>query len=169
MAAGLWHELLVLKRHRERRAQLQLQARRSEWAAAQQAQLSAGQVLQAHRRLADEHEGALYADLLRRRVRLRDIEQVQQAVAQLRRTEQGLQQRLEEATALTQRRAESSAQAQQQHRAAERVMEKFDQLARQHLDAAARQAEHDEELELDEAAAQRRDRNDWDRSDENPP
>jgi hypothetical protein len=165
----MWQALLDLKTFRERQAQMALLARRSEQAAAHRARLAADDALQAHRRLADQHERALYADLLRKRVRLRDIEQVQQAVAQLRRTEQGLLQRQDEASALERQRAEASTHAQQQHRGAERVKEKFDQLARQHADAALLAAERHEDLELEEAAAQRRERDDWDRSDETPP
>lgn len=162
----MWHALQRIKGLREQQAQAVLQARQAELAAARRAREAAEQALQAHRRLAQDHERALYADLLRRRVRLRDIEDVQQAVAHLKRTEHGLATRREEALVLERRHEEQAAQAHQVQRAAARVKEKFDQLARLHADAIGQAAEQAQDQEIEEAAALRRDRDDWDRQDE---
>lgn len=158
----MWRELQQLKTHRACEAQRTLQARRLEQAVARRALEAAAQALAAHRRLADEHERSLYAELMRGLVRLRDIEDVQHAVAWSRRTETTLATREQEAgrTAQERDRAASAAQAAQQ--AAARVQEKFDQLVRQHDLDEARAAERAEDLELDELASLRRDREDWD-------
>lgn len=162
----MWRELQQLKAFRERRAQLALLARRHELAAARREHQAAEQALQAHRRLADEHERTLYAELLRRQVRLRDIEQVQLSVAQLRRTETTLADRAQQAAGVQQQREQQAGAAQAEHRAAERVREKFDQLALLHDAETARAAERAEDLEFEEVASLRRDREDWDHADE---
>ena len=157
----MWRELQQLKTFREQQAQTALLARRAELAIARRAREAAQQALQAHQRLAQEHEKTLYAELLRKLVKLRDIEDVQQAVAHLKRTEHGLATKQEEAATHERRHEDQAAQAQQLHRAAERVKEKFDQLARLHFDEAAREAERVEEAEIEEVASLRRDRDDW--------
>ncbi|HSW06931.1 type III secretion system stalk subunit SctO [Aquabacterium sp.] len=162
----MWRELQQVKKFREQQAQTALLAHRSELAVARRAHEAAELALQAHRRLAQEHEYSLYAELLRKRVKLRDIEDVQHTVAHLRRTEQDLVTRQEAAAAHERRHENEAALAQQAHRAAERVKEKFDQMAGQHFDEAAREAERVEDLELEEVAALRRDRDDWDSGDE---
>jgi type III secretion protein O len=160
----MWLALQKLKNFREQQAQTLLLARRAELAAARRAREAAERALQAHRRLADEHERTLYAELMRRQVKLRDIEEVQQAVAQLRRTEQALATHEEEAAGVERQRKDHEAQAHAAHRAAGRVKEKFDQLVNQHVDAEAREAERSEDLELEEAASLRRDSDEWDGS-----
>lgn len=162
----MWRDLQQLKSFRERQARTTLLARQAELALAHRSQAAAADALQAHRRLAEQHERSLYADLMRRRVRLRDIEQVQQAVAHLGRVEQGLAQREQDAARRAEQQSQLTDQASQQHRVAERVQEKFDQLARQHDDEAARLAERAEDLELEEVASLRREREDWDGLDE---
>jgi type III secretion protein O len=157
----MWRELQQLKTFREQQAQTTLLARRAELALARRSREAAEQALQAHQRLAQEHEQSLYAELLRKRVKLRDIEDVQQAVAHLKRTEHGLATKREEAATHERRHEAQTQAAQAAHRAAERVKEKFDQLARLHFDEAARAAERAEEREIEEAAALRRDRDDW--------
>lgn len=159
----MWAALQSLKAFRARQAQLALQARRSELAAARRAHEAATQALQAHRRLAEEHERTLYAELLRRLVRLRDLEDVQQAVAQARRTEDQLATRAQQAADAERERGRQAAAALDVHRSAERAQEKFDQLARLHHAEAALAAERAEDLEFEEVATLCREREDWDR------
>lgn len=162
----MWRELEQLKAFRERQARSALQARRTELALARRAAESASQAVTAHRMQAQQRERVLYDDLLARVVHLRDIEQVQQAVAQLKQQELALVGQQQQAQRSEQQHEQQAQDAQAQHRGAERVLEKFVQLARLHFDEAAREAERQEDLELEEVASLRRDREDWDRSDE---
>lgn len=162
----MWRELEQLKSFRERQARAALQARRTELALARRAAEAAAQAVVAHRLEAQQRERLLYDDLLARVVRLRDIEQVQSAVAQLKQREQALVGEQQAAQRSEQQREHQTQDAQAQHRGAERVLEKFVQLARIHFDEAAREAERQEDLELEEVASLRRDREDWDRTDE---
>lgn len=93
----MWRELLELKDFRERQALTALQRGRSELAQAQAALERALARLQQHRELARTHERSLYDGLMRRTVRLRDIEDVQQSVSALRQAEQRLQLESEQA------------------------------------------------------------------------
>ena len=162
----MWRELKELKAFRESQARTALQARRGEWAQARQAHEAARAAVLQHRREALAREHALFGELLARIVRLRDIEQVQQELSQLKQHEQALVAQQQGAAQTEQQREQQVTQAQTTHRGAERVLEKFEQLARLHFDEAAREAERQEDLELEEVASLRRDRDDWDRSDE---
>lgn len=158
----MWRELLELKSFREGQAQTALQRRRSELALAQAALDTAMKRLQSHRERAVEHERGLYAGLLRRLVRLRDIEEVQQAVAALRQAEQRLELEQEQAQGRQNDALTAARTAHDLHRQAERAKEKFVQLATLHHAELLRDAERAEDLEMEEVASLRRDREDWD-------
>ena len=162
----MWRELEQLKSFRERQARSALQMRRTELALARRAAESASEAVSAHRIQAQQRERVLYDELLARVVRLRDIEAVQQAVAHLKQRELALVGEQQAAQRSEQQREQQAQDAQAQHRGAERVLEKFVQLARIHFDEAAREAERQEDLELEEVASLRRDRDDWDQTDE---
>ncbi|MBL8334027.1 MAG: YscO family type III secretion system apparatus protein [Rubrivivax sp.] len=159
----MWRELQQLKAFREGQARTQLQASRTELALARQQREAAAATVLKHRADAQARERALYGELMARVVRLADIEDVQHVVAWLRQQEQQLVQREQEARAAEQQREQQLQQATERHKTAERVLEKFTQLARIHFDEAAREAERQEDLELEEVASLRRDREDWDR------
>jgi|JI10StandDraft_1071094.scaffolds.fasta_scaffold473198_2 type III secretion protein O len=162
----MWRELEHLKAFRERQARTALQARRAELVLARRAAEAAALAVSTHRSEAQQREQALYTELLARVVRLRDIEDVQHAVAALKQREQALVGEHQAAQRSELQIEQQAHDAQLQHRGAERVLEKFVQLARIHFDEAAREAERLEDLELEEVASLRRDREDWDRTDE---
>ncbi len=157
----MWRELLELKDFRERQALTALQRRRSELAQAQAALERALARLQQHRDLARTHERSLYDGLMHRTVRLRDIEDVQQSVASLRQAEQRLQLESEQAEGSRGQAQQATRVALDVHRESERVKEKFVQLASLHHAELLREAERTEDLEMEEMASLRRDREDW--------
>lgn len=157
----MWRELLELKDFRERQAQTALQRRRSELALAQAALERALARLQQHRELARTHERSLYDGLMRRTVRLRDIEDVQHSVAALRLAEQRLQLDSVQAEGSRGQAQQATREALARHRRSERAKEKFVQLASLHHAELLREAERAEDLEMEEVAALRRDREDW--------
>jgi type III secretion protein O len=154
-------ELLFIKTFRERKAETELQKSRARLGHAAQAERSAAQVLQDHVEQAWAEELRLYADLCARVVKLRDIADVQQDVAQMGLQEIAHRQSLE--------------QAQQQHRTAQddfqlstrkmrdasTAREKFVELVRNHHMLVAREAERKEDLELEELASVVREREEW--------
>lgn len=162
----MWRELQELKAFREGQARTTLQARRGELALARRAHELAAQAVDEHRREARARERTLFDALLARVVRLRDIEDVQHELAHLKQREEALVTRQHDAGRAEQQHEQQVVDAQHVHKGAERVLEKFTQLARIHFDEAAREAERLEDLELEEVASLRRDRDDWDRTDE---
>lgn len=157
----IFRELLAIKEFREEKAELALRKQRIALQAAIQARDGARQRLEDYRDYAQRQEQEMYADLCRRLVNLRDIEHVQGSVILLRseeRTHEGaLDQaetfRLSQETLLDERKVD--------HQQASRMKEKFVQLAQVHAEQLVRETQRKEDLDLEEAAETRRDREDW--------
>jgi type III secretion protein O len=158
---SVFRELLAIKSFREGQAEIVVARERAALRDAARAHEEAQALL---RRLLDEGlqaEHRLYRELCERIVRLRDIEDVQLAVAGLRQREAAQ----EDAVTAAERAEDKALQqldgARAAHKEASRQKSKFVDLARNHADAMMREAERKEDLEMEEAASVRRDRDDW--------
>jgi type III secretion protein O len=157
----MFKELLSIKRFREGQAELRVARERTTHQQAELARVAAQETLERYRIEARERELGMYADLCRRVVKLRDIEDVMQGVATLRATEHEREQDVVRADEHVQATLKALANARESHRLATRMTEKFVELAQVHLDQHLREQEYKEDQEMEEAASVRRDREDW--------
>ena len=153
-------ELLFIKTFRERKAETALQRSRLVLVDAQRQEDNARQTLERFIEQATEDELRWYRELCARLVKQHDIEVVQQDVAIQRAEEQAHLRELEAAAAAHVSAQAAFNQATAVLRDASTSRSKFDELARLHHDAAAREAERVEELELEEVAGIVRERHD---------
>jgi len=154
-------ELLFIKRFRERQAEAIVFRSRADLAQARRAEEDASSVLERFRLQALADEQAWYDALYQRPVKLREITRVQEDVSMLRAAERAHQQSLETAAAKRSEAQQAHAEATQRMRDASAVREKFVELVRRENLAASRESEKREELEFEELASVRRDREDW--------
>lgn len=159
---SMFGELLSIKTFRESKAEQAVRRQRQTLADAEAGERERQQALANFRQYAVEHERALYADLCRRIVHLRDIEDVQQSVVGLRGEEASHEERVREAARLCVQERERLAGCKAVHDEAARARQKFVELAQAHADEQIRAQEQKEDAELEEAAETRRDRADWD-------
>ena len=159
---GVFRELLSIKAFRESKAEQAVRRQRQTLAEAQAREQERQQALERFRQYAIDQEQGLYADLCSRIVHLRDIEDVQQSVADLRvqavRHEDSVREAARESEQESTRLKECKAALD----AAARAKQKFVELAQVHADEQLQAAERKEDAELEEAAETRRDRADWD-------
>jgi len=158
---SVFRDLLAIKRFREGQAELAVMRQRQAHAEAERALQAAREQLAQFRQWAQRHERDMYRDLCSRAVRVRDIEDVMQRVAELRQGESDRQTRIDEAAERVRQQAEALAQRRQEHREATRMVEKFVELADAHLAEHLRELERKEDLEMEEAALAARDRDEW--------
>lgn len=154
-------DLLFIKRFRESKAETELQKSRAALVLAQKAERQAEQALDDYIAFAIAQEKAWYDDLCSRLVKLREIATVQEDVAGLKQGERSHRDEVEE-----RRKAHLEANQQLDHslqrmRDASTARQKFVELARNFHWLAAREQERKEELELEELASIRREREDW--------
>lgn len=160
----IFKELLAIKRFREEKAELAMRKQRMALLAATEARDGARQRLDDYRAYALRQEQEMYADLCQRLVNLRDIEHVQGSVILLRGQEREHEGSLDQAETFRDSQEQLLADRKADHQQASRMKEKFVQLAQVHAEQALREVERKEDLDLEEAAETRRDREDW----ENP-
>ena len=154
-------QLLFIKEFREQKAETELQKSRVQLTEAHRVEDEAARTRDEFVDFARREELRWYDDLCSRLVTVRDITHVQEDVATLRVTERDHETAVERAAA---RRAEAQTQfstATQVRRDAQAAREKFVELATSFHALAAREAERREELELEELAGQRREREEW--------
>ena len=159
------HDLLAIKRFREGQAEAAMRERRHALQQVQQERIDAEALLA--RLLAEGvlAEQQLYTDLCTRMVRLREIEDVYQAVAALRQREQQQQDALDAAQRALEEAAQRFDQARLQHKEAARQTSKFIDLASTFASVQALESERREDLEMEEAASVVREREDWNSTD----
>lgn len=157
----MMRDLLAIKRFREGQAETAMRRERQAFQEAQARRVAAQELLA--RLLAEGAlaEQQLYQDLCARVVRLRDIEEVQQAVAALREREQRQQEALEAAQHALEAAQLQLDQARQVHKDAARQTSKFVDLATSFAALDALESERREDLEMEEAASVVREREDW--------
>lgn len=150
---SVFRELLVIKSFRENRAELSLARQRQALLKAQSDEEAARTVLSEFEDFSTRREATLYRDLCSRIVGLRDIEEVQNIIADLRKQKE--ERELELATAGKRREEEAGllTEAQVVYQAATRQKQKFVELAQSQADETAREAERKEELEMEEASS----------------
>lgn len=158
-------DLLAIKRFREGQAEAAMRVQRQALLQAQQERLDAEARLA--RLLAEGAlaEQRLYEDLCARVVRLREIEQVYQAVAALREREQQQQHALETTQRQLEQAQQQFEQARSRHQEAARQTSKFIDLAGRFASLEALESERREDLEMEEAASVTRERDDWNAND----
>lgn len=159
-------ELLYIKTFRERQAETALQRSRTDLRLAHEAEDLARDERDDFARQAEEDELRWYRELCERLVRVRDIEDVQLAVAGLRQREVLLQQALEEREREREQSQQRFHDASDHLKQASTARNKFEELAREHHLAVSREAERKEELELEELAGVVREREEWGGSDD---
>jgi len=158
----MWDVLLGLKHFRARQAQQRLVQARAAWAASRRQLDEAQATARRHAEQAQARERADYAALVDQgQVRRRDLEDVLARVAQSRAHQIELDDRVRRSEVAAEAAEHQVAQDRSAHQQAERVREKFELLARTHGEEATLQAERAAESELDELAAQRRERDEW--------
>jgi len=158
-------DLLAIKRFREGQAEAAMREQRQALLQAQQERIDAEARLAhllAEGALAEQR---LYEDLCARVVRLREIEQVYQAVAALRQREQQQQHALDAAQHQLAQAQQHFEQARGRHQEAARQTSKFIDLAGRFASLEALECERREDLEMEEAASVVREREEWNTSD----
>lgn len=162
---SIFRDLLAIKAFRESQAETAVRVQRDALREAREAREAAEALLERLLREGLAHEMQLYRDLCARIVRLREIEDVQMAVAGLRQREAQQQ----DAVATAARQQELASQkldtARAAHQEASRQKSKFVDLSRNYAEAQLRELERKEDLEMEEAASVRRDREDWEAHD----
>ena len=162
---SIFRDLLAIKAFRESQAETAVRVQRDALREAREAREAAEALLERLLREGLAHEMQLYRDLCARIVRLREIEDVQMAVAGLRQREAQQQ----DAVATAARQQELVSQkldtARAAHQEASRQKSKFVDLSRNYAEAQLRELERKEDLEMEEAASVRRDREDWETHD----
>lgn len=158
---SIFRELLSIKTFRESKAELAVRKQRGVLAEAVERHEAAQQALRRFIDYAVAHERSLYDDLCRRVVKLRDIEDVQLAVVDLRGKERRHEESVAQADADRQTQAERLEADKHAHSEASRMKQKFVELAQAFSEERLREIERKEDAELEEAAETRRDRSDW--------
>jgi len=166
---NVFRELMAIKRFREGQAELAVTRQRQALAEAERQRLEALERLDEYRVWSERREQDMYQDLCSRLVRVRDIEDVMQGVAELRQGEHDCETRVERAADQERQETEALVERREAHRNATRMVEKFVQLASLHAADELRELERKEDLEMEEAASVARDRDDWQQHDEYEP
>lgn len=151
-------ELLGIKTFRERKAETVVVRAHGEVVVRHQEKDAAAEALTVWRDEAWARELALYGDLCTRVVRVRDIENVQQEVAGFRLVEQEREHQLDTAGRALEAAREAMSRASEALVQASRTKEKFLELAGDYDEEMRREAEHREDLELEEVAGMARER-----------
>jgi type III secretion protein O len=157
-------ELLRIKEFREKKAETELVRSRLGMAEAAAALELAQMELVRYRDFSDRRERELYSALCERIVRLRDIEDVQWSVGELRGGERSREEQEAAAAKARDQAASVLAQAADTHRVALRTKEKFVELARSFDEERVRELQRLEDMEMEEVrgvAREREEREEW--------
>lgn len=158
---GILNELLTIKSFREAKAETLLRKQRLELHEASVRREAALQKLQAYHEEATRRERKLFEGLCSGIVLLRDIEDVQHAVSQIRAQENEHAKDLETAEKDKSEQVRRVEERKLDHRTAARVAQKFLDLTVGFAEEAARQVERQEDAEMEEAAANNTERRGW--------
>ncbi|MCD2512837.1 type III secretion system stalk subunit SctO [Comamonas endophytica] len=161
--------LLAIKRFRQGQAETAMRQQRQALEQARQERVAAEELLT--RLLADGvlAEQRLYAGLYTRLVHLGDIEDVRLAVAALRQGEQRQQDARDRAQRGQEEAQQYFDQARARHQEAARQTSKYIELSSSFSATRALASERREDLEMEEAASVRRERENWGASDGDNP
>ena len=145
-------DLLRIKIFREEKAERALSKARALLRAAEEAVDRAKQALREHREESHRREKALFADLCRRIVVLKDIQDVQIDIQLMKERADFLVQQIEEAERRHEEAAEHERSAREEHKFAVRMREKFSEMLRSVNEERDFELSRREELEVEEAA-----------------
>jgi type III secretion protein O len=163
---SVFKELLAVKAFRENKAEMGVAKERVALVEAERQREAATAALERYRVEANEQEQAWYQDLCSRVVQLRAIENVQQDVVMLRAGEREHETREQQAHKAVAEQQDKLRSARQVLRDANRMKQKFVELATAQADEAAFELERKEDLEMEEAASVRRERDEWEAGDD---
>lgn len=161
---SIFTELLRIAGFRESKAETELARARGILAEAHASQDEARRVLADFLSFSEGRERDLYEDLCRRLVKLREIEEVQWHVLELRNGERRREEALEEARHAVERASEAFAAARELHRLAQRMKEKFVEVARSYDEERLLELQRIEDLEMEEVhrvSQDRAEREEW--------
>ena len=162
-------ELLRIAGFRENKAEMEVARSRTELAKANEAQEAARLRLQEFIEYAERHERELYAELCTRLIKMRELENVQYSVLELRNGERQRGAELEAARKALEAATAALEAARQVHRLATRMKEKFVELARSFDEERMREVQRIEDLEMEEVhrvTLDREERDEWERAHE---
>jgi len=154
-------ELLAIKSFRENKAEMAVHRQRTTLREAQEQFERALRELDDFRGWATRREREMFDDLCARTVRLRDIQAVQENVAEMRGQEHQHVQMHDQAQDRRTQEEVALDTAKQAHADATRMKEKFAELVRNHTVEVLYELERKEDAEMEEVAETRRDRSDW--------
>lgn len=166
---SMFDDLLAIKRFREGQVEIAVAQQRQVLVAAERELEAANRRLLDYRGWSERRERDMYDDLCSRIVRVREIEDVMQGVADLRTGERQHESQVQSADDQVKTEEVALTERRESHRLATRMTEKFIELARLHLAAYMLEQERKEDLEMEEAASVRRDREDWQEHEEYEP
>lgn len=158
---SIFDEILSIKNFRESRAELAMLKQRTVLAEAIVARDEAEKRLAAFIEEALRLERDLYKDLCSRLVRLRDIENVQMEVVDLRHREHSYEESLVKSEQTRTAEEQRLDEAKQGHQQAVIMKQKFVELLDVYNDEYMKQAERAEDAEMEEVAELRHDRVEW--------
>lgn len=145
-------DLLRIKIFREQKAERALAKARAQLQAAEEAVEQAKQVLRDYREESRRREKALFADLCRRIVQLKDIQEVQVDIQLMKERIEMLVQDVEQANELREAAAEHERAAREEHLFAVRMREKFSEMLKTVNDERDYESSRREEMEVEESA-----------------
>ncbi|WP_394065632.1 type III secretion protein [Alcaligenes sp. WGS1538] len=166
---SIFQDLLAIKRFREGQAELAVMRQRQSLLQMQQRSAEAREQLARFRELSLQREQDMYQDLCSRLVRVGEIEDVLDGVAELRQGEREREAGVEQAAEQEREATAALNQCRDMHREASRVVQKFVELTSVHAAEHLRELERKEDLEMEEAASMARDRDDWQLHDDYEP
>jgi type III secretion protein O len=164
---SIFNELLRISGFRESKAEVELSRTRAAVASAHADEDEAGRRLAEFAAFSERREREMYAALCLRLVKLRELEEVQVNVLELRSGERQREARLEEARKALAQATEALEGAREVHRLAVRLTEKFMALARDYDEERVREVQRGEDLEMEEmhrVTQDREEREEWEQS-----
>ncbi|MDK2123498.1 type III secretion system stalk subunit SctO [Parachitinimonas caeni] len=162
----IFREMLRIKQHRENKAELEVSRSRTALADAISAEERAKDALKQYKQYAIDQERAVYAELCTKVVRLRDIEDVQFVVSELRSGERQYEERCVQAAKAHEKAIEVLDGAKLAHKDASKMKEKFVELARSFDEERLKELQRLEDLEMEEVrlvSQDREEREEWER------
>lgn len=154
-------ELLTIKKFREDQAEIIVMQKRLDHAEAISAEAEAVRCLESHQKQAIEKEKKLFDELQGSLVKITEIEDVRAYIAKLALQTEKLQENCLQANQQVALALQAVEEARNVLKRAEKVTEKFITLVNLQDEAAFAEAERREDLELEEAAAVARERDEW--------
>jgi type III secretion protein O len=157
-------ELLRIAGFRESKAELEVSRTRGEVAKAHEGEADAQRRMEEFALFAERREREMYAELCTRLIKLRELEDVQMGVLELRSGERRRAEELEEARKALERAVAALESAREIHRLASRMKEKFLEMAGSYDEERQRELQRIEDMEMEEVhrvTQDREERDEW--------